>query len=354
MSKQFKFYNFLFCSLIIFFSCKEITSSDIKDRKLFEKFPQEINVNFTEFLKLEGVFVRQLFLNDTSLILLDLNAKLDNFFYQYSLREKRIVRKFLKKGTKFGEALGGFTSGTYNKETIWFHDLSLSRLITATISTNQSKKDSTIIKQFKLPHFYYSVQMRDSNVIYVSGSSHEKNKIQELNLNTFKEKNLFGIFNNRPSNTPYFAWKSANDGFLYIKPTNDKLILAYRFTDKIEIFDLNNNKSIINWGPAQFEPVFTQFHRHGRDEILTTEKTKWAFINGFVTNKYIYLLYSGRFNFGSGLDQSDILHVYDWQGNPISRIKFAQKISAFTISNNDSIIYAFNPSTQFLLRGNLK
>ena len=117
---------------------------------------------------------------------------------------------------------------------------------------------------------------------------------------------------------------------------------------------MNNNKSKIISGPVHFEPKFTSFVSQGRDEIMTNEKTKCAFINGFVSNKYIYLLYSGRNKFGPKLDQSNFIYVYDWNGNPISKIKFPQKISAFTISNNDSIIYAFDPSTQFLIRGNLQ
>lgn len=354
MITRMRVHIFLFCLLIILFSCKGNNSLNYENIKDFEKFPQEVTVNFTNFLKLEGIFIRQLFLNDSSIILLDLNARLNNFFYQYSLSDYRLIRKFIKKGTKFGEALGGFTSGICNNETIWFHDLSLSRLITVKIPSNENKQDSTIVRQFKLPHFYYSVQMKDTNVIYTSGASHQKSKIQELNLHTLKEKNLFGEFNNCPNKTPYFAWKTANDGFLYIKPTNDKLILAYRFTDKIEIFDLVYNRNLIIFGPSQFEPIFTSSNRQGRDEVFTNEKTKWAFINGYVTNRYIYLLYSGRFNVGSNLDQSNNLHVYDWKGNPIKKIHFPQKISAFTISSNDSVIYAFNPNNNYLLRGVLK
>jgi hypothetical protein len=101
----------------------------------------------------------------------------------------------------------------------------------------------------------------------------------------------------------------------------------------------------------QFEPVFTSFYRQGRDEIITNEKTKWAFINGFVTNRYIYLLYSGGFNVESNLDQSNVLHVFDWNGNPIKKIRLTQKISAFTISSNDSVIYAFNPNSHYFLKG---
>jgi len=327
---------------------------NLADTIKFKNFPKEIDIILNEFLKLDDAYVRQLFLNDSSLIILDLKAKSNYFFQQYSLKNKNLIRSFLKRGAKFGEAIVGFSGGIYNNENFWFHDISLSKLVTASITKNSTNDEFVRMTQFNLPYFYHSIQVKDSTTLFAEGARHAENKIQELNLYSGKEKNLFDSYNYRPSNTPYYSWKGAHEGFLYIKPTKDKLVIAYSFTDKIEIFDLKIGKSKIISGPINFETKFTARNREGRDEAVIDEEAKYAFINGFLTDKYIYLLYSGKNGHFAKQDQANLIYVYDWNGSPVAKIKCNKEITAFTVSDDNTVIYAFDQETKYVVSAKLK
>lgn len=343
-------YLIVLLTVTIFYSCKTSENEHKLKRSAKGYFPKEINIHFTNDFKIKGALIRQIFPYNGNLIFHDLNVTKNYFFHQYSLKEKKIIGSYIKKGTKKGEALGGFMSGIYNNNIIWFHDLTLSRLVTTKISSYSLKYDTTKVNQFKLPRHYYSIQMFDSITLFGFGSNHTKEKIQMLKLNSLNnETNLFGKFESFPKNIPYYASKKAYEGLLYLKPNNEKLVVAYIYTDKVEIFDLKNNKTILVYGPENFEPDFTPIMKYGLQDIILGEKTKFGFVNGCTTDKYIYLLYSGKSIFGKNADQSNSIYVYDWSGNPIKKMQFKENISSFTILNNDSEIYVFDPQTQFLL-----
>lgn len=348
--KKNNYLKLLFLVAFLFQIKQEVNAAILVDTIQFQKFSKEKELNLTEYLKLEGGYIRQLFLTDSSIVLLDLMANSNYFFNQYSLVDKKLKRSFIKRGTKFGEAMGGFTGGVYNKETFWFHDISMNRLVTATFAGSIASEPIKM-NQFTLPNFYHTVQMKDGTILFGEGATHAENKIQELNISNNKEINLFDIYNKRPANIPYYAWKSAHEAFLFSKPTKDKLVLAYQFTDKVEILDIKTNKSKIISGPINVEPKFTPRFRDGRDEALIDEDAIMAFINGFMTNKFIYLLYSGKTRLES--NTANYIFVYDWNGNPIEKINCKKEISAFVVSDDDSTIYVFEPSSQLVLNANL-
>lgn len=331
----------------------EVNAAILVDTTQFQKFSKEKELDLTEYLKLEGGYIRQLFLTDSSLVLLDLMASSKYFFNQYSLMDKKLIRSFIKRGTKSGEVMGGFTGGVYNKETFWFHDISLNRVVTATLA-GITAIEPVKLNQISLSNFYHTVQLKDSITLFAEGARHAENKIQELNIRTKKEINLFDVYNKRPTNIPYYAWKSAHEAFLYIKPSRDKLVMAYQFTDKVEILDLKTNKSKTISGPLNKEPKFIPRSRDGQDEAVIDDDAPMAFINGFLTDKFIYLLYSGKTRNVINTDKANYIYVYNWNGNPIEKINCKKEISAFAVSADDSIIYVFEPSSQFVLSAKLK
>jgi hypothetical protein len=329
---------------------QHLNATILVDTIRFQKFSKEKELNFSEYLKLEDGYIRQLFLMDSSIVLLDLMAKSNFFFSQYSLADKKLTKSFIQRGTKFGEAMNGFTGGVYNNETFWFHDISLSRIVTATPAGNFSS-DPVKLNQFTLSNFYHTVQIKDATILYGEGATHAKYKIQELNLINNNETNLFDVYNRIPASIPYYAWKNAHEAFLYSKPTKDKLVLAYQFTDKVEILDLKTNKSRMISGPLSVEPNFTPRVREGRDEAVIDDDAIVTFINGCMTDKFIYLLYSG--NLRPASNSANYIFVYDWNGNPIEKINCKKEISAFVVSADDKDIYVFEPSSQSVLQSSL-
>lgn len=348
--KKDNYLKLLFVIAFVFQIKQKANSTILVDTIKFKKFSNEKELSFSEYLKLEGGYIRQIFLTDSNIVFLDLLASSNYFFNQYSLADKKLNKSFIKRGTKFGEAMNGFTGGVYNNETFWFHDISLSRIVTATPAGSFSQEPIKL-NQFTLSNFYHSIQIKDGTILYGEGATHAENKIQQLNLINNNEINLFDVYNRIPANIPYYAWKNAHEAFLYSKPTKDKLVLAYQYTDKVEILDLKTSQSKIISGPLNVEPKFTPRVRDGRDEAVIHDDAIMTFINGFMTEKFIYLLYSGKPRLES--NTATYIFVYDWNGTPIEKINCKKEISAFVVSADDSDIYVFEPSSQVVFYASL-
>src|SRR5690606_2836991 len=92
---------------------------------------------------------------------------------------------------------------------------------------------------------------------------------------------------------------------------------------------------------------------NNRSVMERTEKTRFAFVTGSVTNKYIYLLYSGKLNLVVNPNFGRIIYVYDWDGNPIKEIVLDRDIMSLTVSEDDKTLYAYDPNTGFIMESNI-
>ncbi|NMH87590.1 hypothetical protein HHX25_08745 [Flavivirga sp. Y03] len=292
---------------------------------------------------------------DSNLILFNNGSKNDNpFFYNYSINNNKISKGYINKGKGPNEALGGMTSGLVNN-TLWLYDITLKKIITISNINELINDDYLLFREYPIKERFYMISLKDSLNFYGVGSFNTKPKIQEIELTTNKEVDSFGFFESYPKKIPFSAYKSAHESFIFIKSiSRDKIVLAYRFTDAIEIFDLKTRESKVIQGPEVYNTQFTSIDAGGNNFIMgVTEETRRSFVNGTVTDKYIYLAYSGsRFNtINSYL--SNTVYVYDWNGNPIKKFLLDREILSLTVSKNNKTMYAYDVSTGFIVESNI-
>ncbi|MDP1762544.1 MAG: BF3164 family lipoprotein [Sediminibacterium sp.] len=340
--------------MFFFTNCDNIKQSTNKDTIVFQKFPKVSELSFQDFLKFDQGTPYKLYLMDSSLIVCNWQIRLvDYYFYQYSLKNRNLTGRYIAGGRGPGQALNAFSSGLYKKNTIWLHDISLNKVLTTSLKKNADGSDSLVFHDYQLPRrsgFYYSVQLMDSSKLLAGGAEHTPYKIQVLDLPSGKEIAEFGSFGNVPPGIPFYAWKGAYQSLLFLKPTEEKAVQACRYADQIEIFDLHTKKSKLVKGPEKYEPEFGIMKTNvGADVMYRNDKTRFAFVNGMVTNRYIYLLYSGVREREYKM-QSKCIYVYDWKGNPITKFNIDRYITGFTVSDDDTVIYAFDRNTGYIIK----
>lgn len=337
--------------MFFFTNCDNKKQSTNKDTIVFQKFPKVSELTFKEFLKFDPGSTRKLYLTDSSLIVCQVHlGPVEYFFHQYSLKNKTLSGRYIAGGRGPGQALNAFSSGLYKKNTIWLHDISLNKVLTAKLKKKSDGNDTVIINEYKLPQFYYAVELMDSLKLLAGGAMHNPYKIQVLNLPSGKEIDQFGSITNVPTGIPFYAWKGAYESFLFLKPSEDKAIEVCRFTDQIEIFDLHTKKSKVVKGPENYEPDFGVMKANdGTDVMYQNNKTRFAFLNGMVTNRYIYLLYSGNNTKSKYKDEGEYIYVYDWKGNPVTKFSLDRHIYGFTVSADDTVMYAFDRKTGYII-----
>lgn len=89
--------------------------------------------------------------------------------------------------------------------------------------------------------------------------------------------------------------------------------------------------------------------------LYRTDKTRFAFVSGggTVTNNYIYMCYSGDLAKNRGAIYARHIYIYDWDGNPVRKLILDRQIEGLAVSENDSVIYAFDVNTGFLVQAKI-
>lgn len=355
-------------AIYLLIRCNDLIAQIAPKSAIFTRFKREATVgNFSNLFKFEDGRVRGFFLGNTNLVIWNGDGVDNYFFSQYSLKNNRPIRKFVKAGQHRGEGLGVFSAGMIGAQTLWYYDIILRKAAFIEFSRNKGVKDSIAITEYPLPgKYYYSTQLLDKSTLLCSGSvdtgySHIGSILQKIKLLTNKQTSEYGTMPDAPPNTPFNSWRDANQGFLYINPSRNKAVLAKHYTDEIEIFDLKTRGSILVKGPDNFTLQFNRIRIPRMDVSSPNDKTMTTFApSGATTEKYIYLLYMGihssenTYKRGyNKINASNYIFVYDWNGTPIIKLNLDRDIMGFTVSENNKIIYAYDPDSRFVIKADL-
>jgi len=130
----------------------------------------------------------------------------------------------------------------------------------------------------------------------------------------------------------------------YNHPFKNKVAYFQLFSEVMGILTINNNDININ-EKVWWKNNDKEINDNNRTFIEPSKDRRNCFINASVSNKYLYSLYSGK-PLGSSIEtlneslSSDIIYVFDWEGNPIKKLKLDRKIQSLAIDNQDEILYA--------------
>lgn len=342
--------KYLILISIFFVSCSNPKNEQRKDTAIFSKFPTTEAVVFKNFIKYENGAISRMYLRDTSLIVYDWRGKGGYFFYQYGLNSGSVTRKYIPHGPGKGAALGSLSAGLYKNE-LWMYDVSLSKIIFSTLKTKSFTADAVVAyREVAFSPNYYNIQFLDDSKIIANGNYQTPKKLQELNLYSGKILADYGIVDDVPKDIPFYAWKRYNEAFMELKSTNDKIVLAHRLSDQIEIFDLTSHKSITVKGPENYKAEFLSFQSNdGKDLITRNEKSRYAFTQVMSTDKFIYVLYSGNNMSDQNIDYAKSIFVYDWNGKPIKRLNLGRYVTGFTVSGDDKSVYAYDVVSKYIV-----
>jgi len=344
-----------------FYSCNnnkdipKVNTENSDTTIIFKKFPKEENLRFEDFLNPELAYVRGVLLTDTSIILTDdKDFSSGYFFYEYSLTSKKLVGKYIKGGSKKGMTLAPISFGLFQKNKLFLKDISLRKTIVANLS-NKYSLDSVTTVDYPTRQFNYTECLLGDNTALKSSVLDTMPEIVQItDLKNDTVIKAFGHLPPSPENIPFGSWKHANLNFSFLKPDAAKAVLAWRYTDKIEIFDLKTEKGIIAIGPENIELSFLPIKAGTRYMSQPTEKTTYTYRSGCVTDKYIYLLYYGKSEDSESHIDGETIFVFDWNGNPIKKIKLDRSIQGFGITNDDSGIYAFDAGKKYIVYSKLQ
>lgn len=350
--KHFFFLQSLFAIIFICTGCNR--SKEVVNGHYFDEFPKETTINFQRYLQLDSsISSSAIFIQDTSIIAVNgEKLKKDYLFYEYSLRSKTLVGKYIRWGSGENRIYGPMSYGV-DQNSFWVHDNSLNKILLGSLAQKKGFDSIAGVKEFKTSKFSYSVQLMKEAKLLNSGIFHVPEYLQITDVSKDVPVKSIATFVRPDSTLPLNTWKAAYEGFLMLKPSNDKAVIACRYADRITLFDLKTGKYKIIIGPTHFEPEFVPMN-YADHAISRNDKTIFAFLKGgVVTENYIYLMYSGKKQGEPNFNLSNCIYVYNWDGKPIKTLKLDRYVSAIGVSADNSELYAIDPESNVLVRSKL-
>lgn len=347
------FSNFKLILLIVIiclmiFGCESEINILSKNTLHFSKFPEEITVDFTDICEYKEGIAGTIILVDSSLVILNEQPGAKYFLNNYSLKSGLISKGYFGKGRGPGESMGPRMIGV-NGNKLWLQDIILRK----TFTIEKEKIINTIkpidFDEYHYENQYYMIDFKDSLSYFGVGNINSEYKIQKIDLITGKVIDECGKIEETPGNISIPLFKSVYQSFIYVKPSGDKIVLPYRFLDAIEIYNVETKSNVVIHGPEGYD---VEYKPNG-NQMVKTEKTRIAFVNGTVTDRYIYMSYSGRTRYSSDYYYGCCIYVYDWDGNPVRKIVLNRYIQGLVVSQDDKTLYAFDVKTGFLIKANI-
>jgi len=154
-----------------------------------------------------------------------------------------------------------------------------------------------------------------------------------------------GSYPENEENIPNQVSARAYLGLMEPNPERSKVAITSMYSDRLDIFDINTDNMITAYGPEKFTPIFEIREIEGVGPIAaSTPKTKFGFCHLSTTDKYIYVLYSGKVAGDYDENPSQVImgnqvFVYDREGNNITTLELDRELVSIFVDENDSNLY---------------
>ncbi|MBR1941495.1 MAG: hypothetical protein IJ845_09215 [Bacteroidaceae bacterium] len=148
---------------------------------------------------------------------------------------------------------------------------------------------------------------------------------------------------NEGAELPSWVLFSAYQGAMDRQPTGNRFAVVTLTGELMQVYELDYNTKQLK--QIKFNcNSYPHFSTYGEGEdvnYMPNRRTKWGYEGMYVTDKYIYALYSGKPYYDSNNQLNsgaDKVHVFDWDGNPVVCLNLDRE--ARIITGTDDTLYA--------------
>lgn len=338
-----------FCVSVILYSCSEKEKNSLND----ERFPINNKLLASDFsLPDDSIGNPMAMLVVDTLLILDDQSK--GYLYKViNLKTERIIAHLGSVGKGPGEFLQPTlfelipgrkpVLGIYDRRTWAYSEMHLD-------SALENRSYLPKVRFGKFHTNYSSVSKLKDNVFVGTGIFNNRYAIANDSgriVSYAMEYPYKGEFKRATAADIAFAFQ----GQIKVKPDGKKFVLTIFNSPNAEIVSFNNGKLSKLVDLYYGAPSFVPESGNGVISVNFKAENAWGFIDVSVSDKFIYLLYSGRTRkeYRSSFWASNTVLVYDWDGNPIAKYALDRDVKAIAVDEADGRIYAatFDPSIVF-------
>lgn len=336
--------------LVFLYSCSNQEAIRLNDQiKKFDKFPKTDSLFFEPLSEKVLEEPSAMLFYKENLIIETFCKSKEYFLLLYSINQDSVLCEAIKYGNGPNEMLSCKMSLLNDR--IWIYDMSKMHL--SNIHIDSLFCFNTNIQSRKIDGgAYYRTAMLNDSILIGTGNMVNDHKIDYININTNKMiHSLDYAFLNQNINRDVLVDASHCD--VKVNPKTKDILLAYRFTDVIEIYSSGGELMSSYQGPIGFDIEFQAVQIGNKSFAAKTTQTRKAYVNSFVTEKYIYLLYSGCRRNEPNWENGTELFVFSWDGKPYKRYLLDQPIYTLAVDEKNGSIYSYSLRTGEIIKGKI-
>jgi hypothetical protein len=326
---------------------KRFTHTDISTQKDLEGESLEINHLLLDAFNLAII-------EDSLLVTAESIYGLDTLLTLYNLQTKKVIKRFGNQGKGPGN-YGTISSLKYSpgKKELRVFDMILKRITSYKLTDLLAAKTHVTCTTLELAEFgqldeVHILEREDTRTIIATNELIGSERLRIVDLNNNQVRNIGDIYTTHElKGEGDFILHQAYKSHLAPNPVANKVVLGTHYTDRIEIYDLDNGERRIFRGPDVFNPTFSTTsnpHAEGFPLFARTTETEFGFIQIQATQEFIFGLYVGKRSpekMYEGIEDelATSIIVFDWEGNPLAKYNLDQPLVDFSISEEGNKIY---------------
>lgn len=300
---------------------------------------------------------RSLSLIDNKLFSIDVSTQTDTLVRYYSLPDRRYAGYIFLRGQGPTEVLSpSSVQASADSASFWTYDTAKRTFIGCTLEALEQQSTSNI-ENHKHISLTDSVFRGIEDVFWI-GNTH----LLISDLYHYEER-FFTIdtctWSIKPVHNPTLHFKDTYTDNVKadifstrkcVTPDHNRLILAGRYLDLIEIYDRDGQLIRTMKGPEEsFEFAFDEGRSRQNDVMIKSRKTRRAYLAVKATNDKVYALYSGKtkedkehYSYGRKL------YVFSREGKPLERYLLDTPVIDFVVDEANGTIYAASENAEIV------
>jgi hypothetical protein len=140
-------------------------------------------------------------------------------------------------------------------------------------------------------------------------------------------------------------------GRITTNPKEDKVAICTNYAGMMQLYDCSTGKAAL----VREHNLFPADYKENAGYFAVNPQTRWGYLSMDSNETHIFALYSGLNqveNPDGSYTKSHIIHVFDWNGNPVARLSVDRQLSHICVDENT--LYGYDANTGDIVTANIK
>jgi hypothetical protein len=280
-----------------------------------------------------AIAVRNWKINKDQMVILSIRND-DNFLYVFTVPEFTLLYKYGTYGQGPSDyiAVNWLNMNTENQ--LGLYDIPNRKMYTYHLTDDSLLRDKTFNFEKwdgNLCRPYTFIQQINDSLFLLKADMREYTEIELVNINNGKVLQTFRNLMKRKPNTIFTTY------YFYMAFGSDKLVLAYNYIDRIELFQFKESVSAV-------EPILIIGSDRDQSDSEWESYVKY-YTSLYCDENYIYAL--SQQGEKASAQKNSVIEIYTLKGEAVKKIILDRYIDAIVLDSRTNCIYGSNSEQDF-------